>query len=54
MFSDGIMSKVLVGIVVGILVTYILLNIMTGCEDWSQPNCVKPMQFFEMILRLDK
>lgn len=35
---------------VGFLLAFIAINLMTGCQDWSQPNCVTPWQ----LLGLDK
>lgn len=31
-------------LIVSLLIVFISVNMMTGCEDWSQPNCVTPKE----------
>lgn len=32
-------------LIMAALITFILVNVAVGCEDWSQPNCVRPLDF---------
>lgn len=37
--------------IVSLLLLFIMLNLITGCESWEQPNCVTPKQFLSIITR---
>ena len=40
----------LVVTIVGALVLgFVLLNMMLGCEDWSKDNCITPKQIWQEI-----
>lgn len=41
-------GNVIIGALFGFLLVFIGVNLMTGCEDWSQPNCVTPWQLIGM------
>lgn len=36
-------------ILFSVLVAFVLVNFLTGCEDWSQDNCITPKQIWQEI-----
>lgn len=39
----------LAAMIVSLLLLFVMLNLMTGCESWEQPNCVTPKQFLSIV-----
>lgn len=39
----------LAAMIVSLLLMFVMLNLMTGCESWEQPNCVTPKQFLSIV-----
>ncbi len=42
----GNAAIVLIG---GGLLTFIMLNMVMGCTDWSQQECITPKEFFGLF-----
>lgn len=34
---------------ISLLFLFVMLNLITGCSDWDEPNCVTPSQFMSII-----
>ena len=39
----------LAALIVSLLLLFVMLNLMIGCESWDQPNCVTPKQFLSIV-----
>ena len=39
----------LAAMIVSLLLMFVMLNLMTGCESWEDMNCVSPKQFISII-----
>lgn len=44
-----VIEALIIAFLLGLLVTFILLNIFLGCDSWSNPNCLTPKQFMEVV-----
>ncbi len=44
-----ILWSLVVGTILGLLVVFIMLNMLLGCDSWSNPNCLTPKQFMEIV-----
>lgn len=40
------MSNFIGSMIISFVIVFIGVNMMVGCEDWSQPECVTPWQLF--------
>lgn len=40
----NILGNIVMGTIMGVMTTFILVNVITGCEDWNESNCVTPME----------
>lgn len=36
-------------ILFSVLASFVLVNFLTGCEDWSKDNCTAPKQIWQEI-----
>ena len=41
-----ILTQAAMGITLGWLLAFVIINVVMGCEDWDQPNCVGPIEMF--------
>lgn len=41
----------LAAMIVSLLLLFVMLNLMIGCESWEDVNCVSPKQFISIITR---
>lgn len=48
-FIDA-MGYLFCSIIMAALVGFVLINLMVGCNDWSDPACVTPSQFLEFFI----
>jgi hypothetical protein len=39
----------LISVFVFLLLIFVFLNFMTGCENWEEPNCITPSQFISIV-----
>lgn len=35
---------------ISIVVLFVGVNVGTGCQDWSESNCVTPAQFLSILI----
>jgi hypothetical protein len=47
---DSILVQLLAGLVVGFLLIFVLMNILVGCESWTQDRCITPYELIEVML----
>lgn len=45
-----LLSEALIVVTLGAFTAFITLNIMTGCVDWSEANCITPGQLWEYVV----
>lgn len=43
------LSQLTMSIVIGLVFTFIMLNMIVGCQDWDNPACVTPIEFIEIM-----
>jgi hypothetical protein len=43
------LSNVMLGLIMGLVITFVLVNIVVGCESWSNDACVTPSEFIGMF-----
>lgn len=46
---DSMLFSFLGAILMGLLVVFILVNILVGCESWNDPACVTPSEMLEAL-----
>jgi hypothetical protein len=39
-----ILGQVVAGFVMGVTIIFITLNMMVGCNDWTQERCITPLE----------
>lgn len=47
---DSMLFQFLLAILAGLLVVFVLLNILVGCDSWNDPACVTPSEMMEILL----
>lgn len=47
---DTMLFQFLLAILAGLLVVFVLVNILVGCDSWSDPVCVTPSEMMEILL----
>lgn len=42
-------GQVTIGLILGGMICFVLLNVVVGCESWNNPNCVTATEFVSLF-----
>lgn len=43
------MGHLFIAISVAIVLSFIMLNLAVGCDDWDKPNCITPAEIIGVL-----
>lgn len=44
-----LIGSLTIALLFGLMASFIAINLLSGCEDWSEPNCITPKMIYEEI-----
>lgn len=45
------LGYLLSAVLMGILIDFVVINLLVDCNDWADPACVTPVKYLEFFLQ---